>query len=355
MRRAAGSPSRLVPVFTLLFALVLVLAFLPGIAAADTRVGGTVTIDDGELVDGDVSATGGTVVVRGKIDGDLRAYGSDVRIEEGAEVTGILRVYGGDVHVNGTVGENALVYAGSVTLGETGSVDRSFGAVAGDVTIAGTVGDDANVFAGTITLEETAVVDGGLTYQGELVDEGGTVEGAVQQTKDLALVPPLDPILAVVGVLMFFADLLLGAILLRVAPRFAEAAVRTATGEPFRTFATGLVAVLATGLLVGLLAITIVGIPLAFALLLLAVVLAWVATVYGRYIVGAQLLSYTERDNRYLALVVGVVLVTLLGFVPYLGTAVRAFVFLLGSGVVVLGLRRLHELVSRNRGGLSEI
>ncbi|MEF8915089.1 bactofilin family protein [Natronomonas sp.] len=339
--------------FALLFALVLGVALLPGVAAADTRVGGSVVVD-GTQTD-DVSAAGGSVVVTGTVDGDLRVYGGDVRIAAGAEVTGIVRAYGGDVYVNGTVGGNALAYGGSVTLGETGSVDRSFGAVAGDATIAGTVGGDANVFAGRLTVAESAVVEGGLTYRGELVDEGGTVDGITQDVGDLALVPPLDPLFAVFGVIMFVSDLLLGAVLVYVAPKFADAAALTARSEPFQTAGTGLAAAVGTGLAVVLLAVTIVGLPVALALLAVGLVGAWVAAVYGRYAIGAWALSYTDYDSRYLAVVVGVVALTLLGFLPYVGVLLRAIVFLLGAGVVALGARRVYELVSRNRGGLAEI
>lgn len=332
---------------------VLVLAVLPGVAAAETLVGGTVTVAEDEELAGDVSATGATVVVRGTVDGDLRAYGRDVRIAEGAEVTGILRVYGGDVRVDGAVGGNALIYGGEVTLGETGSVDRSFGAVADDVTIAGTVGGDANVLARSVTLAESGAVAGGLTYQGELVDEGGTVDGATLRTQDLALVPPLGPLLAAASLLLFLANLLLGAFLLYAAPRFADEATRTAVGDPVRTGATGLAAVVGVVVAAGLLAVTVIGLPVAVALLLVGVVLAWVASVYGRFVLGHWLLASLGVDDRYLGLLAGVVLVALLGLVPYVGVAVRAGVFLLGAGVVALGGRRIHGAVARDRGGLA--
>jgi cytoskeletal protein CcmA (bactofilin family) len=337
----------------LLFVLVVSVALLSGVAAADTRLGGTVVVESGETTS-DVSATGGTVVVRGTVDGDLRAYGGDVRIEEGAEVTGVVRVYGGEAHLNGTVGGNAFVVAGEATLGETASVDRSFGAVGGDVRLAGAVGGDANLFAGSVELAESALVEGDLTYRGEFVDDG-TVEGVTQRTDELALLPPLEPVAFLFGVFLFVGNLLLGGILLAVAPRFAEAGHRTAVSEPLRTGASGLVAVGGAGVVVGLLAVSIVGLPLAVALLSVAVVLAWVAAVYGRYVVGAWLLSFTDRDSRYLALVIGVVLVALLGTVPVVGRLLSVVVFLLGAGIVALGLYRLRELVSENRGGLVNI
>ena len=335
-------------------AVVLVLSLLPGLAAADTRVGGTVEVDEGETVDG-LSTVGGTVIVRGTVEGDLQAYGGNVRIAESDEVTGKVRAYGGGVRVDGTVGENVLAYAGSVTLGETASVDQSFGAVAGDVTLAGEVGGDANLFAGSATLERTASVDEDVTYEGSLDDRGADVGGVTQRTQDLALFPPLGPLSILFGVLMFFANLLLGSILLSLGPRFADAAHETSIAEPLRTVGIGLGA-LVGGLLAALLfALTIVGIPIAVALLMAVVVVGWVAGVYGRYVVGAWLVSYTSRDGQYLSLFVGVLLVGVLGIIPYLGFVVRAVVFLLGAGIVTLAAVRVYELVTRNRGGLSNI
>jgi hypothetical protein len=147
----------------------------------------------------------------------------------------------------------------------------------------------------------------------------------------------------------------LGAILLYVGPRFAKTAFRTAVSEPLRTGGVGLAGVLAVAMLVFLLALSIIGLPLAVGLLLLAIVFAWIAAIYGRYIVGEWLLSFADVDNRYLALLVGAVVVGLLGLVPYLGTAVQTVVFLLGAGVVVLATRRLYELVSESRSGLADL
>ena len=335
-------------------AIVLVLSMFTGVAAADTRAGGTVVIEEGETVNG-LSATAGTVVIEGTVDGDLRAYGSDVRIAETGEVTGIVRAYGGNVRINGTVGENVLIYAGSATLGETGNVDQSFGAVAGDVTIAGTVGSDANVFASEVTLAETATVEGDLTYEGELDDRGGTVSGVTQKTQELALLPPAGPLSIIFSVFMFFASLFLGSILLYIGPQFGDAAYETVTTEPLRTAGAGVAAVGGVALAMLLFVVTIVGIPVAVALLLVTIVLAWIAAIYGRYVVGAWLLSYTSRDSRYLALFVGVLLIGLLGIIPYLGFLVRAVVFLLGAGIVALAVLRLYDVVVESRGGLSNI
>lgn len=333
---------------------VLSLSVLPAAVAADTRVGGTVVVSEDETV-GDVSATGGTVIVEGTVDGDLRAYGGTVVIAEGADVTGIVRVYGGDVRIDGAVGENALVYGGSVTLGESGTVDRSFGAVGGDVRIDGTVGGDVTAVAGSVTLGSTATVEGNLFHAGAFTDEGGVVDGVTQEASDLGLAPPIGPFAFLAGALLFVSNLLLGALLLWFGPRFADAAVETVVTEPLRTAGAGIVGVLAVAVGVVVLAVTILGIPLALALLAAGLVLAWIASVYGRYVVGAWLLSFTDVDNRYLALVIGVFGVGLVGLLPYVGPLVRAVVFLFGAGVVALGVRNAYELITSNRRGLADL
>ena len=330
------------------------LALVSGVAAAETLAGGSVTIDADETL-GDTSATGGTVVVDGTVDGDLSVYAGDVHITEGAEVTGIVRAYGGTVTVDGSVGGNVLAYGGSVAVGPTADIDRSFGAVAGDVEFGGRIGGDASTVAGSVTLAETALVGGNLNHFGELRDEGGTVEGAIQDGNDLALGPPTGIFTTAFAVALFVGDLLLGAVLLRVAPRFADSAVDTIRAEPVSTGAAGLAAVLGTLVAVALLAVTIVGLPLAVGLLLSFLLFVWIARIYGQYAVGSLALSGTDHGNRYLALAVGVVGVTVLGIVPYLGTAVGIVVLGLGAGVVTLGLRSLWRLVAERRGGLADI
>jgi len=221
------------------------------------------------------------------------------------------------------------------------------------VRLAGRIGGDVAAIAGGVILTETASVGGNLNHFGELHDEGGTVEGVIQDGNDLALGPPTEIVAAAFGVAMFVGNLLVGAVLLRVAPRFADSATETVRTEPVYTAAVGLAAALGTLGAVVLLAVTVIGLPLAVGLLLSFLPLAWVGNVYGQYAVGAIALSRTGYGNRYLALVVGVLGVTLLGFIPYLGALVGIIVFGLGAGVVVFALQSLRRLINERPGGLA--
>lgn len=352
----------------LVIALALSLAVLPVLPVAaqesptpasgdgpGARMGGTVVVGVDETVEGDLTAFGGTVVVRGTVDGDVEAHAGTVVVTEGGHVEGKLRAYAGSVRIAGTVGRSALSYAGSVTLDEGGEVRGTFGAFAEDVTIAGTVRGDANVAAGSVTLAETGTVRGDLNYDGSLADEGGHVGGATRASGDLALAPSIPFLGPLLSVYLLLADLLLGALLLAAFPRFSWDAATTAASEPLRTGAAGLAALVAVPLALVVVAITVVGIPLALAGLAVFLVGVWVATVYGRFALGSWLLSYTDVDNRWAALALGLALVAVIVRlpVPYLGSLVRLAVLLLGAGVLVLGLHAVYEMVRDDPAGPS--
>lgn len=338
----------------LLLAALLVLATVPGVAAADTRVGGRVVIDS--TVTDDVTVTGGDVIVESgaTIRGDLTVYAGRVVVEEDATVTGKLRAYGGVVVVRGTVGDNALAYAGRVVIAETGTVRGTLGAAIGRVHIGGTVNGDVTA-AGRITLGPSATVTGSVIYEGVLEDQGATVEDGVRRAAELSLLPSVPGPLLVLYLLL--ADALLGAVLLVAAPRFTRAGATTATAQPGRTGLAGLVAAVVVPVLAALAAITVIGLPLAMAALALFLVALWVGSVLGRIAVGSALLDLadTEGDHAWAALAIGLVVVALLSLVPYLGPLVRLVVALVGLGVVVLGLRATYQVVRERPGGLTSL
>lgn len=334
----------------LLLAAVLVLTLVPAPAAA-ARAGGTVVVGPNETVDG-FSAYAGRVVVEGTVEGDLTAYAGRVVVAEGGTVTGRVRAYAGSVVVNGTVGGNVLAYTGSVTVSEGAVVRGSLGAGIADVNVAGTVRGDV-IVAGNVTLADSARVTGDLTYNGQLNDRGGRVDGEVRQLGDLALFPGVPPL--VVALYLLLADALLGGLLLWAFPEFSWGAANTAHAEPARTAVAGIAVALVVPLACLLLALTVVGVPLAVVGLGAYVATLWVGSVYGRFAVGSWLLTFVDEDRPPVALAVGLVVVAVAAQVPVVGDVVRLVVVLLGVGVLALGLRAVYDIVQSHRGGLTSL
>ena len=323
----------------LLLAVTLVLSVVPGLAAADSRAGGTVVVGPGETVRGDLDAFAGSIVVRGTVTGNVNAFGGDVFVAEGAHVGGDVNAAAGSVGIAGTVDGGVSGAAGDVTVLEPGTVG-SLEAGAGSVAIYGTVRGDATVGAERLVVGSSGVVAGDLRYDaGEFVNDG-TVEGRVVRDEGIVTGPGFEPLpgvgAVILGVYGFLVNLALGAILLLVFPGFSSRVADRAVADPVRSGGAGLLALVAVPVALVLFAVTVIGIPITLVGAFLFAVLVWVGTVYGRFAVGEWLTDLAGVESRWLALVVGFLAVAVGVRVPWIGWLVSLVVFLLGFGALAL-------------------
>jgi len=329
---------------TAVVAVVLLGALAPGLVAAEERAGDTVVVAEGETIDEDLSVYGGQVVVRGTVNGDLQVFAGQVDVT--GEVTGDVSVFGGNVRLAGAVGGDVDAFGGNVAVDRNARIDGSLDAAAGNVAVDGQVNGDARLAAGTISLGPNARIAGNVEYDGELNrDPGAQVAGTVTRNEGMEFgggppvmgeVPPVfDWLLSLYGLLV---NLLLGVVLLAAFPTFSDRVAARVTGEPVRSGGVGLLAVVATPVVLVLLALTLVGLPLSLLGAFLFGVLAWVASVYGRFALGTWLLSLLDREGRYLALLVGLLVAFAVGFVPVVGDLFQFALFVLGLGAVAVAL-----------------
>ena len=329
---------------------VVLAAFATGVAAAEqTRTGGTVVVEEGETVEDDLTAMGGTIIVDGTVEGDLSVVGGNVVVGETGTVTGDVDGASGSVRIEGDVGGTVSVGAGTLFVGPDAVIAGDLNAGAGSIDIAGTVGGDVEVGTETLVLQETAVIEGDLRYGAEeFVDEGATVEGEIIQT-DAGFDPVPTPPGWMLTVYGFLVNLLLGVLLLLVFPVASNGIATEARSEPIFVGAIGLVVLVAVPLVLVLLVLTLIGIPLAIVGAILFALLLWIASIYGRFAVGSWLLSYTEIDNRWLALLVGLLAVGIVELVPFLGGLITFLVLLLGLGALALVVRGAYRRRRRRR------
>ncbi|APX97645.1 bactofilin family protein [Natronorubrum daqingense] len=311
-------------------------------AQTDGQTGGTVVVEEGETVDS-LEAFGGTVVVSGTVTGDVSAVGGDVRVEETGEVGGDLEAAGGSVTIAGTVDGDVDAAAGSLTVTESGTVGGTLVAGAGVVTISGTLDGDAEIGADTIQLGDEAQVAGDLRYDATIEGDTDVVEGELEEDPALGVdgAPMIGPLASwVFAAYVLAANLLVGALLLALFPRFSDGVAGHVAGEPLRSGLVGVGALLGIPIVLIALAISVVGIPLSlFGGLLFALVL-WIGFVYGWFAVATWLLSLVGLGNRWLALVVGLVAGAVLSQlpIPVIGEAISLFVLLVGLGAFARAL-----------------
>lgn len=333
-------------VLAVILVLLVSLGTLPGVAAAETRAGGTIVVESGETVNG-LQVVGGTVIVRGTVDGNVEGLAGSIVVEEGGTVTGNVQAATGTLTIDGRVDGNVQAAAGTARIGETGTVGGNFEVGSGHVTVAGSVGGDAQIGADTLVIAESGTIDGSLTYDAEEFVNSGQVAGTVTLDESLgagwgALFDVGFPDWA--GTLWGLAmNLVLGALLLTFVPRFTES-VRSRATTPEDTVRTGLlgfVALVGVPIALVAVAITIVGIPFAIVGFLLYGLSLWVGFVYGGYILGGGLLALVGGDaNRWAMLGVGLIALALVGLVPVLGGIVTFLTLVVGLGAVTVALVR---------------
>lgn len=346
-------------VVALSLALVLLLSVGSGVAAAQSFQGaaGTVVVGPDETYDS-IEGIAGTVIVRGTVTGDVSTAAGTVHVTESGTVGGNVQTAAGTVRIDGNVAGDVNAAGSTVEIGETARIGGSLESGAAYLSIDGTVDGDVTAGAETIVLGPNAQVAGDFRYDAETFtrDPDASVGGSVVQ--DASIRDSAGPTfggLAVPGwlgtIYGLFANLLLGVVLLAAFPAFSTRVAERVADDPVKSGGIGLLTLVAVPLALIVLAATIVGIPLSLVGAVAFGISVWVAVVYGQYAVGAWALSLADGDNRWVALVVGLLGFAILGAVPVLGGVLELVALLLGLGALALTLQEAYGGRRETSGG----
>jgi cytoskeletal protein CcmA (bactofilin family) len=352
----------------------------------DLVVSGSEIFIDG-TVQGDVIATGGYIEVNGTIEGDLMSAGGEVRVN--GTVNDDVRVGGGGVIIAGEIGDDLFAAAGGgqgaefftqigerriqqgvriapeATIGGSayigageaeiaGLIGEDLAVGAGLLTFSGTVQGDANVDVGAITVAEGAQVGGQVTYSAP--EEGGVPAGVASSVRYEPTPPqPVDQGSGLVGqlirlLLVLAGFALVGWLLLRFTPAVLDTPASAIAARPGQAGLYGLVATLLLFIIPIVSVVILIAIVLFwgwfpglmfFLFLTAALVLAWTLSplITGLWLGQAVLRATGRTASPILALLVGVALIVLLGFVPVIGWLVYLASFLLAVGGILLARR----------------
>jgi cytoskeletal protein CcmA (bactofilin family) len=329
-------------------------------------------------VDGDYVAAGARIIVDQPVKGDATLAGAsvDVRSPVGDDV----RAAAGDLSIDSTIGGELFATGGNLTLGKVARVARGARLYGGNVTIDGNVDGplrvgaqrvvingeirgDARLAAAQIELGPTARITGALTYSAgaELKKpEGATIGGPVtreertfeqggsraeRERHGLMRRGPSW----VGSIVMFLALLACAAVFLLVFPVFAVHASETVEDTPWLSLAIGFGSIFAVPMLAALLFITLVGIPLGIAVIALYPVLLLTGYVVGVFFVARLLQEAMHKETpasfgRSVAFVaLALLLVMLIGWIPYVGGLAIAAITVAGIGACVIELYRRRQ------------
>ena len=313
--------------------------------------GNTVRVEG--VVNGDLLAFGRTLEVRGTVKGDLISFakrtvvsgtveGSIFNFSESFELDGQLghSIYGWmqslRVENRGHVGEGIVAGAGDVAL--EGEVKRSVTTFAGNADVSGSIGRDLTMAGGSLTLNDAARVGGNLSARVRQLNEVHISDRAIIAGKRDIQVRVRQrqftrPRFYFHQAVWLAAAMLVGWLGLVLFPGFFEACTQ-AVGSGWRSLGLGFGVLAGVPLAIIVAAITLVGIPVSLILLgvyLAAIYLAkiWVGAFLGRMLLKP---AGTTKGDWLLGLLIGLLILSIVGFIPYLGGLVRFGMICLGLG-----------------------
>jgi len=129
---------------------------------------------------------------------------------------------------------------------------------------------------------------------------------------------------------------LLGVLLIGAFPRRHAAMARSLVDRPMRSTAAGFLGMLATVVLCIAFAVTLIGIPVAIFLAVLAVVAACAGMAVVGTVIGAALPLEKAKQRPLLQLALGVAILWVLSLVPVLGFLVLLILGSAGYGAVLM-------------------
>jgi hypothetical protein len=251
------------------------------------------------------------------------------------------------------VQDNVVTFGGEVLV--EGRVKESVIAFGGKITIAGEVGHLVLGFGTNILLKPTAVVKGDVASLGGSLEKepGCRVDGDTiyfktsEDIKELLkeglkgiLSISLFPIFLIFKLLSLSIWLLLGVLMAVLFPHQISSASNQIRKSFLSVFAIGFVAIIIfTGLAVfsALLSLILIGIPMLLALIFLAIVINIFARVTIFYFFGESLMAAfgKTKPSAIAATLLGLVLVSLITFIPILGLLISFFLSIIGWGATL--------------------
>jgi len=334
-----------------------------------------VTVPAGQTVDDSLFATGDTVIIDGIINGDLIAFARHVSINgtikgnlitagSSVDVSGIVEgsilIGGQNIQLNGKVAHN-LMSIGTITIGKdaaiggdaagfgneihmNGNIARSFYAF-GITDIAGTIGRNVTFRGSTITVLPSARISGDLkSYvpRAETVhiDPSATIGG--KQTVELPKPGPSR----YATFSFYFSQLLhvaaafvAGFLLLLIVPSLRRLGFSDSISV-LKSGGIGFLLVFATPIAALCVAITVVGLPVAFVGFVTWLLGLYLAKIVVANFIGRTLLaSQGDRMTSVaLGLLVGLVLIFVAINLPYVGGLIEFVLVLIGFGALAMNV-----------------
>lgn len=308
----------------------------------------TVTITDSETVNGNAFVVANTVTVNGQIGGDLFVIAQTLNIDGG-------QIYGNVFAMADTITLNGLIYdlyavCDTLNVSYDGVAYRDLKVTCNTANINGVIGKDVNIEAKkALNIESDCLIYGNLNYStpNEIELADGLVTGDVNYSA-LAITSQNGSVIGYfVSLLMILVSVLVVWIVAsKLAPKFYGRLTSMSPKKIGISILIGLVTLVVTPLISVLLMMTVIGVPVGFALLaiyMIALALSFAMAVIG---ISGKLASKAKalaKFNNLFAVIIVTIILWALSLIPYAGPIISLIIVLVGFGMLLTSIINKKE------------
>ena len=245
----------------------------------------------------------------------------------------------------------SVVKIGSDFTIEEGTKVHNVVVIGAQITVEGTVENNVTAIGGSIVLAKTAVVGGNIFCLGGIIvrGKGSEVRGSITEinSNDIsqAVTNALSEewegwswIFAVISMSIFLGLLIITVVTILLIPKPVRLISAAIMEKPFKVTVWGLGGLVLIVPLAVFLAISVIGIvliPLEMTIVLCAALIGFISV---SQLVGRKLFAVLKRNDQSMMResVWGLIILWLIGWIPYVGWMVKVCAIVLGLGGVLL-------------------
>lgn len=333
----------------------------------DTLFASGESIEIDGTVNGDLFTAGRSVVVHGNVTGNVFAWSQSVEVD--GKVGGSIFTFCQNALIRGTVGHSVYswveflrlepgsvvtsdVVAGSQEADLAGKINGGLITFAGLVNVHGDIGRNVLAYVGEMNLNSPTHIGGGLTANvhkrsNVRIADGVTIAGPTDIRLRKHQSRYSRPGFYIWRAILLAGAFIVGWIAMYLFPAFFQSASR-AVGGGWRTFGLGFALLVGTPIAIILVAISLIGLPLAFISLALYCVGLYLSIVFVGSFLGGVIFKGTQprTGQALLAYFVGLLILTVLFHLPFIGAVFEFLALCLGLGAIVWQLYRTRRPVA---------
>jgi cytoskeletal protein CcmA (bactofilin family) len=318
------------------------------------------------IVEGDVISACRSLVQSGLVLGSLNAVSQDLDVL--GEVKGSVRGFAQNINVNGKLERNLIAFGYVVDIKPGAQIQKDVSAYCGKMTldgklvgnlkgsideliISGIVKGNVSVRAEKITVMPTTTIEGDFKYKSKKeakIESGAQIFGETVWTEIKAQKKKPKTIFtgeSLVKEMLFLLALMVTGLVLTLLCKKNAYQVKQSVGDSFlRSLGFGFVFIVCIPVGILFLAATVIGIPIAIIALFAYAVLIYVAKIPVATFVGEKIIRALGKEaepSLIWSMLLGLVVLTLLLNIPYLGWPIYFVVLFTGFGAILISQRRL--------------